>query len=91
MKHIFTIEDGKIVEYEVEPNPLLKGWSILTKIDPNDTSGYRSIYPIMNEALERNRFDSIKKAETYVGMGNLIYYNSSDEAQEVLDLENRIK
>jgi hypothetical protein len=90
MQHIFTIEEGKIIEYEVEPNPLLEGWSILTNIKPN-AEGYCSIFPIMNEALERNRFDSIKKAGTYAGLGNIVYYNSQKEAQEVLNLQKQFK
>jgi hypothetical protein len=45
----------------------------------------------MDEALKRNRFDSIKKSETYAGLGNLIYYSTKEEAQEVLNLKNQFK
>jgi len=89
IRKIYKIEKNKIVEYIVEPNHVLSGWSIL--LAPPDKDGYCSIYPISNEALKRSRFDSIKKAETYVGLENIIYYNGREEAEEVLELERRFK
>jgi hypothetical protein len=89
MYSIFKIKNNKIEEFEVTPNHYLEGWSILTEVNPNKQ--WLDVYPIMNEALERNRFDSIKKSETYVGLGNLVYYNTKEEAQEVLNLQLQFK
>jgi hypothetical protein len=90
MHNIFTIEeDGKIKEWEVTPNPLMAGWSLCTEVDK--TKEYVDVFPLMPGTLERNRFDSIKKSETYAGLGNLVYYNSREEAQEVIDLEKQFK
>lgn len=89
MKKIFIIKENKIEEFDVEPNHYMEGWSVLIEVNPNKQ--WLSIYPIMNEALERNRFDSIKKSETYIGLGNKVYYTTKEEAQEVLDLTNQFK
>ena len=65
----------------------MDGWSIL---EEHLKDGIH-LYPIMNDALDRNRYDSIKKSETYAGLGNLVHYNTREEAQEVLDLKKQFK
>jgi hypothetical protein len=90
MDNIFIINDDQITEWSIEPNKIMPGWYIGVEVDPNKT--WVDVFPIAPGALERNRFDSIKKQENgYYGMGNLIYYKSRKEAEEVLKLEKRFK
>jgi hypothetical protein len=88
-RKIYKIINNIIIEYIVKPNPLIEGWSIL--YGPPDKEGYQTIYPVLNEALNRNRFESIERAKTYVGCENIIYYNTLEEATEVLELYKRMQ
>lgn len=89
MNNIFTIIDGEVIEFSVKKNKFMPGMFVLIKVIP-DENGYQSIFPISAEALERNRFESIKKEEDgYYGIDNLIYYNSRKEAEEVLALQKQ--
>jgi hypothetical protein len=92
MDNIFTINDDILEEWSVKPNELLSGWHILTEVDRTNTEKYLSVRGLMPGALERDRFESVKmQEEGYVGLGNIVYYKSKEEAEEVLNLRKQFK
>jgi hypothetical protein len=88
-KIIFTIQDNIVKEWKVTPNKSLKGWSVLEEVPSDPTQTYVSIFPVTNEALKRDRLQSIKKSETYLGMDNLVFFTERETAEEVLELQKR--
>ena len=88
MKNIFTIDDDIITEWEVTPNDIMPGWHILTEVDPSKK--WRSICALAPGALDRDRYESVKvREEGYFGLENIVYYNSREEAEEVLNLKKQ--